>query len=61
VNILVSLLVTVVGCAIAVSLYNWVKAEIDERHWRRMLEDELKFGDNTPLYRLTRMAKDGDE
>ena len=60
-NILVSLLVTVVGCTAAVSFYNWVKAEIDERHWRRMLEDELKFGDNTPMYRLTRMVQDDDE
>lgn len=45
-------LMVVVGCSVAITLYNWVKAERDERLWRRMLEDEQH--EEGVFYRLVR-------
>ena len=38
----------------AVTLYEWVKAERDERQWRKMIEEEADLGAPTFTYRLVR-------
>lgn len=35
-----------------VSIYEWLKAERDERVYRRIMEDEARQGTNPPMYRL---------
>lgn len=45
-------LMVLVGSFLAITLYNWVKAERDERLWRRMLEDEQH--EEGVFYRLVR-------
>lgn len=50
---LLGFLGVIVGCFLAVALYEWVKAERDERTWRRIMEEEMDSPDYT-YYRLVR-------
>lgn len=40
------------SCFAAVSIYDWLKAERDERVWRRIMEDEARDGTRPPIYRM---------
>lgn len=52
---------TVLAVVIGTALYEWVRAERDEREWRKILEEEMKYGVETPLYRLVRDEKSDRE
>jgi hypothetical protein len=42
----------------AIAIYNWIRAELDERAWRRILEEE---DSRLPMYRLVNVeGKDSD-
>ena len=45
-------LITFVATLAAVVTYQWIRAEIDERRWRRMIDEELS--DPVFMYRLVR-------
>lgn len=54
-NIWAYFLVSLCGTYLAITLYNWVKAERDEREWRKLLAEEMnESGSNAPIYRLVR-------
>lgn len=52
---------TVLAVVIGTALYEWVRAERDEREWRKIIEEEMKYGADTPLYRLVRDEKSDRE
>ena len=50
--------VVFIGCVAAIAVYNWLRAELDERAWRRILEEE---DTHLPMYRLVNVeGKDSD-
>lgn len=44
--------VVIVGTIAGLAIYGWVKAELDERTWRRILEEEGNDSGRIPLYRM---------
>jgi hypothetical protein len=51
--------VVFVASFFAVSLYAWLKAEWDERQWRKIMEEELEMPRFT--YRMVMEDKDGSD
>ena len=60
-DIVLYFVTTVLAVVVGIALYEWVKAERDEREWRKILEEEMKYGVETPLYRLVRDEKSDRE
>lgn len=57
-NIVVTFITALLACVAAIAIYNWIRAEADERAWRRILDEE---NDYLPLYRLINVEdKDRD-
>lgn len=53
-NLLLYFLMTIAGAFLAISVYEWIKAERDERQWRKLMQEELDAGIPTVHYRLVR-------
>lgn len=48
------------ACVVGIALYNWIRAELDEREWRRILKEEGGF-EGMQTYRLVATEdKDSD-
>jgi DMSO reductase anchor subunit len=48
------------GCVAGIAIYNWIRAELDEREWRRILKEEGGF-EGLHTYRLVATEdKDSD-
>lgn len=44
--------IVVVGVIVGLAVYGWVKAELDERTWRRIMREEGTDPGQVPLYRM---------
>lgn len=57
-NWLLYFLITVIAVFLGVSIYSWMKAEWDERQWRKIIDEEMSMPRFT--YRMVR-EDDGSE
>lgn len=58
-NLALTFFGALLGCIAGIAIVNWIRAELDERAWRRILEEET--GENVPMYRLVATdSKDSD-
>lgn len=51
-NWFLTLGIVIVGTIAGLAIYGWVKAELDERTWRRLLKEEGGDAGQIPLYRM---------
>lgn len=51
------MLLTFASTMVAIIVYQWVRAEIDERRWRRMIDEEL----DSPAFTYRLVRDDGDD
>lgn len=59
-DIIVVFLAALLGCIAGIALFNWIRAELDEREWRRILKEEGGF-ESLHTYRLVATEdKDSD-
>jgi hypothetical protein len=57
-DIAITFVTVLLACVAAIAIYNWIRAELDERAWRRILEEE---DSRLPMYRLVNVeGKDSD-
>jgi hypothetical protein len=57
-DIAIMFVTVLLACVAAIAIYNWIRAELDERTWRRILEEE---DSRLPMYRLVNVeGKDSD-
>lgn len=60
-NLAFTFIGALLGCVAGIALYNWIRAELDEREWRRILKEEGGFPLDGPTYRLVATEdKDSD-